>query len=152
MSERKYELIDKPHPFNDRLRRIRALRDVRPGVKAGDLGGYVESESNLSHFGSAWVSDSAWVYGSALIEEPMHVYAITGPITPNAPHATLTRQVDGHLVVIGCWSGTVTDLRHLACSDNWPSGQGAEYRDTWRESLLDVAALFSRRVKMWGDA
>ena len=164
MSEWRYELTDERHPADDRLRRIRALCYVRPGVRAGDLGGYVESESNLSHsgsawvfgsaqvFGSAWVGGSARVFGSALIEEPMHVYAISGPITPNAPRATLTRQVDGHLVAIGCWSGTVTDLRRLARSDNWPSGHGAEYRDKWRASLLDVAALFSRRIKMWEGA
>lgn len=41
------------YPF---LHRIRALRDIRPGVRAGDLGGFVESEHNLSFE----PGDNAW--------------------------------------------------------------------------------------------
>ena len=42
-------------------------------VKAGDLGGYVEKENNLSHDGDAWgygnakVYGNAWVYGDAKV-------------------------------------------------------------------------------------
>lgn len=48
------------------VRRIRATSDI-PGtdVKAGTLGGYIESESNLSHGGSCWVYDNAVVRGRA---------------------------------------------------------------------------------------
>ena len=64
------------------LYRIKALIDFGD-VKAGDLGGYVEKEENLSQYGNAWVSgdacvsgdarvygdawlsDNAWVYGNA---------------------------------------------------------------------------------------
>ena len=46
------------------VHRIRALVDIPEyGVKAGDLGGFIEEEENLSHRGSAWVSDDAVVYG-----------------------------------------------------------------------------------------
>lgn len=44
------------------LHRIRALRDFGD-VKAGDLGGWVESESNLSHGSHCWVYDDAAVFG-----------------------------------------------------------------------------------------
>ena len=54
----KYELTD-THPDYPWLRRIRALRGVRPGVRKGDMGGWVESESNLD------TSGAAWVYGAA---------------------------------------------------------------------------------------
>ena len=48
------------------LYRIEATRDIEKfGVKAGDLGGYVEKEENLS--GNAWVSDLARVYGNAWV-------------------------------------------------------------------------------------
>lgn len=40
------------------LRRIKALRDFGD-VKAGDLGGFIEKESNLSHDGNAWVFGDA---------------------------------------------------------------------------------------------
>lgn len=40
--------------------RIRALRDIpEHGVLAGDLGGFVQSERNLSQTGAAWIADLA---------------------------------------------------------------------------------------------
>ena len=48
--------------------RIRALRDFGD-VKKGDLGGYVQSEENLSHEGNAWVYDEAKVYGKACVRD-----------------------------------------------------------------------------------
>ncbi len=47
---------------NKMLQRIRALRSFK-GVECGDLGGYIESERNLSHDGNAWVGNDAEVYG-----------------------------------------------------------------------------------------
>lgn len=47
------------------LKRIRATIDLPfHGVKAGDLGGWIESESNLQ--GLAWVADEAEVCGNAI--------------------------------------------------------------------------------------
>jgi carbonic anhydrase/acetyltransferase-like protein (isoleucine patch superfamily) len=33
----------------------------------GELGGYIESEKNLSQVGHAWVSGNAWVFGNAFV-------------------------------------------------------------------------------------
>ena len=44
----KYEITDIAHEKYPFLHRIRALRDIGSEVKAGDLGGFVESEGNLS--------------------------------------------------------------------------------------------------------
>ena len=50
------------------LHRIRALIDIpEHDVKAGDLGGWIEAERNLSQKGAAWVADSALVMGSARV-------------------------------------------------------------------------------------
>lgn len=55
------------------LYRIRALKDFGD-VKAGDLGGYIESERNLSQEGDCWVydkakvTDEAKIYGNAKIK------------------------------------------------------------------------------------
>ena len=68
ISDRHYKLIDQTNtaPNGSVLYRIRALRDLpRHGVKAGDLGGYVEGTHNLS--GDAWVADHAWVSGNARV-------------------------------------------------------------------------------------
>lgn len=48
--------------------RIIALRDFGD-VKAGDVGGYVESEKNLSHYGNCWIYDDAKVYGNARVKD-----------------------------------------------------------------------------------
>ena len=47
-----------------KLFRIKALIEFG-NVKAGDLGGYIEKEENLSHMGDAWVSDDARISGDA---------------------------------------------------------------------------------------
>jgi hypothetical protein len=89
---KKYELLKK-----DRfelgccvLYRIRALRTFG-NVKAGDLGGYVESENNLSHDGNAWIADEAMVSGSA--------------------HVSGSALVDGHALVSD--SAQICDLAHV---------------------------------------
>ena len=55
---KKYELIDNTKQISGiTLFQIKALIDIPLfGVKAGDLGGWVEKERNLSH------TDNAWVY------------------------------------------------------------------------------------------
>ena len=51
----KYELTDETKNFcGITLHRIRALRDIPSvNVKSGDLGGWIEKESNLSQDGDA---------------------------------------------------------------------------------------------------
>lgn len=52
------------------LYRIRALRDIPlHHVKAGDLGGWIESERNLSQQGDCWVGENACICGDAVISE-----------------------------------------------------------------------------------
>ena len=55
------------------LYRIKALRDFG-NVKAGDLGGYIEKEYNLSHEGNCWVYDYAKVFGNARVSGYAVVY------------------------------------------------------------------------------
>jgi hypothetical protein len=62
--QKKYELLadDCLRAGDRRVYRIRALRDFGD-VRRGDLGGYVENDSSLSHSGDSWVQDVAQVYG-----------------------------------------------------------------------------------------
>lgn len=66
---KKYKLTGETKLWFDRtLYRIRALIDIQEhGVKKGDLGGWIETEENLSHDGAALVSGSAVVGGSARV-------------------------------------------------------------------------------------
>ena len=64
---KKYELTDDSITFNGRkLFRIRAIRSFND-VAAGDLGGYVEKEENLSHDGDAWIYNDARIFNDARI-------------------------------------------------------------------------------------
>lgn len=68
----KYELTDVSTTYRANIRtttyRIRALRDIpRHGVKAGDLGGWISSKSNLSQYDDAWVGGDAVVLQDALV-------------------------------------------------------------------------------------
>ena len=51
-----------------KLHRIRAIKDFG-NVKTGSLGGWIESEANLSHDDDAWVADQAIVYENAIVSD-----------------------------------------------------------------------------------
>lgn len=72
----KYELTEEHITLeNKKLYRIRALIDIPYcNVKAGDLGGFIEDEKNLSQTGQCWVYDNALVYGNAQIWGDAQVY------------------------------------------------------------------------------
>ena len=63
----KYELTDETKNFcGITLHRIRALRDIPSvKVKSGDLGGWIEKESNLTQYGNAMVGGDAKVFDDA---------------------------------------------------------------------------------------
>jgi hypothetical protein len=62
--DKKYELLESKKFNRITLYRIKALKDFAD-VKRGELGGWIESEDNLSHDGDAWVYGNAWVYENA---------------------------------------------------------------------------------------
>ena len=70
MKMKKFELTSYfvINAFGTKLFRVRALVDFGT-VHAGDMGGYVESEKNLSQEGNAWVSGYAKVSGYATVSD-----------------------------------------------------------------------------------
>ena len=63
----KYKLTDETIKHNDKtLYRIQALKDFG-NVKAGDLGGWIQSETSLSQNGDCWVYDEARIFGNARV-------------------------------------------------------------------------------------
>lgn len=109
---KKYELIkeDCIDIGVRKLYRIRALRDFR-NVKAGDIGGYIEDERNLSHEGNSWVYDEAKVYGNALVcgDAILRDCAMVGGFTKACDHAVVGdyasvrdyARIGGHTLVTG---------------------------------------------------
>lgn len=84
-SSKKYELTDETRKEVDDdgrthiLHRIKAIvpfgePDTDAYVAAGDLGGWIESEDNLSQEGNCWVYDDAMVYGNASVRGDANVY------------------------------------------------------------------------------
>lgn len=64
---KKYELTSEIINYSGhKLHRIKALKDFS-SVKAGGLGGWIESEENLSQDGTAWVFDNVKVYEKAIV-------------------------------------------------------------------------------------
>ena len=74
MNNRKYELTDVTMKFEGRtLYRIRALRNFSD-VDTGELGGWVESESNLSQEGDCWIYDNAKCVDNARMYDNSTIY------------------------------------------------------------------------------
>ena len=64
---KKYELTSETKVINGvELHRIKALKSFG-NIKEGDLGGWIESEKNLSQDGDAWVGGNSKVCGNAWV-------------------------------------------------------------------------------------
>ena len=79
--DKKYEILkDQAITMNgSTIYRIKALKNFGD-VKAGDMGGFIEKEENLSHDGPCWIYDDAMVYHNAKVRDNVivrgyaHVY------------------------------------------------------------------------------
>lgn len=64
---KKYELTEDTIVYRGKeLHRIKALRDFGD-VKKGSLGGFIESEDNLSHEGDCWIYDDSFAYANSKV-------------------------------------------------------------------------------------
>lgn len=69
MSQKKYEITEITHPKYPWLHRIRAICQVNEQVSPGALGGYVQTEDNLSQDGTCWIYDQAICCEEAVVED-----------------------------------------------------------------------------------
>lgn len=139
MCEKKYKLdeTDIVHCDGKKLYRIIALVDIRGSTEAGERGGYVESEENLSHHGKSWVSNNAKVYGNARISDNAHV---TGDacICDNA-------HVSGNAYVSG---------RACICNNARVSGRAYVLGEAWifNSAVVCGRACVSGKANVFGNA
>ena len=146
----KYEMLydDKIEVAGRTLYKIRALRDFND-VKAGNLGGYIEGEENLSQdedcwvygnaqvYGDAHVYGNAWVYGNAQVYGDAHVYG-NAWVYGNA-------QVYGNAWVYGN-AKVYGDA--WVCGNAWVYGNAKVYGDAW----VCGNAWVHGDAKVYGDA
>ena len=144
----KYELTDETiEVYGRTLHRIKALKDIGTDVKKGDLGGFVESERNLSQKGNCWVYDSAKVfgsaevyssaevYGSAEITKPTDVFTVT-PIGSRNDTTTFYKAKGGKIFVkCGCKN---TDI------DTWLGMVKATHGDNKHAKAYRLAAQIAK--------
>lgn len=142
-----------------KLYRIRAVKDFGD-VKKGDLGGFVETEDNLSQTDDAWVYGKAMVYGEARVYGKAKVYGEAGVcgkarICESNDYATVTgfgsqlrtttffRQKDNSLgVKCGCFSGTMEEFKDKVTEIHGDNKYAKEY--------LMIAALMELHFKEEG--
>ena len=127
----KYELLidDTITFFGVQLFRVKALISFGK-VKKGDVGGYVESEKNLSQSGNAWVSGNAKVYGNAEVSGNAKVYG-NAWVSGNAK-VYGNAEVSGNAKVYGDAkvSGNAEvygNADYIVFKNNWSSGRYFTY-------------------------
>ena len=131
--EKKYKLTEETKEWcGHTLHRIEALKDFG-NVKAGDKGGFIESEKNLSQEGSAWVSDSACVTGSACVTDSAD-YIVFKNWWSSDRYFTWTRS--NNMWKVGCFYGTGEELIKKAYADSEKSGKEYERMVKYVESIL----------------
>lgn len=106
MANKKYELTDITRRLRSGqiLHRIRALREISEKVAPGMLGGWIQSEANLSQDGDCWVYATSMVYddahvcGNAGIKSSSKIY---GQATVSGNTTLWRSSVTDHAVVDG---------------------------------------------------
>lgn len=151
---KKYKILKDQYieAYGKKLYRIQALKDFN-GVRSGDIGGYIEKESNLSQYDNAWVygnaqvSDDAQVYGNARVFCNARVYGIRhylnlGPVGSRDGYTTIYRDKSKKAyVVCGCFRGDLDEFERAVHKTHAGTKYEAEYM-----ALIQLARL---REKEW---
>ena len=138
---KKYELLadDTIEFYGRTLHRIKACKDFG-NVKSGELGGYIESENNLSQAGDCWVCDNARVCGNARVYDSARVcdnaeikriqdVLVVGRIGSRNDFTTFFRNKDGGISVkCGCFCGTVDEFTEKVSETHGDNKHGRVYR------------------------
>lgn len=145
---KKYEFTGETKDFcGVELHRIRALKDFGD-VEAGDLGGWIEKEENLSHDGGCWVSGNAWVSGDARvsgnawvagdaeIKAPKDTFWISA-IGSRYGTTTFFRCADGKVrVTCGCFYGDLDEFAAKVQETHGDNKHGKVYK-----KLIELAKI-----------
>ena len=125
---KKFELTTDTKMFlGKKLFRIKALISFG-NVRAGDVGGYIEKEENLSQYGNAWVSGdaevsgNAWVYGNA-------DYATASGFGSECRTTTFFKLKNSDEIGVrcGCFYGTLKEFKEKVKETHGETKKAKEY-------------------------
>ena len=110
----------------------RTLRQIREKisfgiVKAGEVGGWIEKEGNLSDDGNARVYGNAQVYGDAQVYKQSHFLCI-GPIGSRFDFTTFFRTKNSEIYVkCGCFRGNIQEFAEKVSKTHYDSIYAKQY-------------------------
>ena len=119
---KKFELTTDTKMFlGKKLFRIKALISFG-NVRAGDVGGYIEKEENLSQWGNAWVCGDAKVYGNA-------DYATAKGFGSEYRTTTFFKLKDSSEIGVrcGCFYGTLKEFKEKVKETHGETKKAKEY-------------------------
>lgn len=125
--DKKYEITTQSIEWKGRkLFRIKAVKSFAD-VKVGDLGGYIENESNLSQDGTAWVSGDAKVYGNARVCGDADYVCVKG-LGSRYRNTTFFKCKNGDIyVTCGCFEGNLDEFTKKVKITHGDSKYAKEY-------------------------
>ncbi len=132
----KYKLIDKTTTVwcSQRSKDI-TLRRIQ--YSDGTLGGFLESENNLSQFGNCRVLDNAQVYGDALVSKNARV-SDNALVSGNARVSDNARVYGDSIVTKNPLTCQLTK-HHITCTDNTIAvGCECHSFDHWERNIEDI--------------
>ena len=146
------------------LHRIEATESFA-NVKAGELGGWIESEKNLSQEGNAWVYGNAEVYGNAVVygnaevcgnarvtfyyKEDFKLGSTDHTVFKNcwSSYRDFFYNAQTRLWSVGCFLGTSEELCRKAYTDGAKSGDGYSKYIKFAEMFLDGDPVDVEKIK-----
>ena len=152
LQRKKYEFTGETKDYlGITLKQIRALVTIAGVVTAGDVGGWVESEKNLSQvYGNAWVSGNAQVSGNARVSGDALVSG-NALVYGNASlfWASKVGSENGTLTVFNSKNGTLTVTRGCfigSCEEFLAKSKRVHDEKTHREYCLLIEVAKSRVI------
>lgn len=134
---KKYELTSEYiEVFERKLFRIKALIAFG-SIEVGELGGYVETENNLSQSDNARVSDNAMVYGDARVSDNADITKETHLITIGAigsrnDFTTFFRSKTKEILVrCGCFRGNIKEFETAVLDEH----KGTKHEKTYKIAI-----------------
>lgn len=130
----KYKFTEETKNLGGRtLHQIVAVTDFGD-VRVGDLGGWIEKESNLSQEGGCWISDDARIYDDAQIYgnaqiKTFHDICIMSCFGSEGRTTTAFNCKDKTIKVnCGCFNGTINEFEKQIEKTHGNTQYGREYK------------------------